>query len=634
MTALARVRDALDAHGHAPHGDNQISAQCPAHEDRAPSLSVGYDGGKALLSCKAGCDTEAVVDALDLRMSDLFDEDTERRPECDHTRPWQSCDLVASSDYVDQGGTVLYTQRRYRCRTCAQKTFLPYNPAIRKVGLPRGVRVLYNLPAVIEAAADGGTVVVVEGEKDADRLNELGHVATTAVNGANAKWEHDYTTALKGAHVVVIADNDTPGHEHAHKVAQALDGAAATVRVLRSPLDRTGADVSDHLAAGLTLDQLVSLDQAAEEDLNETPADGSQDHDSAEGDEEREPPSTWQPINLEAILNGTYEPPQPTVGTRQDGVGLFYPGRMHGVIGESESGKTWFMLSACAEEMCNGNPVLYIDFEDDEGGVVGRLLTLGVVPDVIRQRFLYVRPEAPIGYGEGRDHLAAVLAIGPTLAVIDGITEGMTMHELNPLDNADVAKFGRLLPRWIADHGPAVVSLDHVTKTTEGRGRYALGGVHKLNGINGAQYILENRHSFGHGLTGRSTVSIAKDRPGQLRRNARPRAGLHWFGDFVMESHPAGFNDAAILPPTEEVQNTAPMRPTALMSKVSNHLAANPEGLSMNGIEKGVRGKRDYVRYALELLVNEGYVTEERAGQTRKHKLAKPYRGAADDEDP
>lgn len=359
--------------------------------------------------------------------------------------------------------------------------------------------------------------------------------------------------------------------------------------------------------------------------FGQVPTDDAQGHDGVGGDEEREPPSTWRPVNLDDVLNGTYQPPQPNVGTRQDGVGLFYPGRMHGVIGESESGKTWFLLSACAEEMCNGNPVLYIDFEDDEGGVVGRLLTLGVVPDVIREHFLYVRPEAPIGFGEGREHLAAVLAIGPTLAVLDGITEGMTMHDLNPLDNADVAKFGRLLPRWIADHGPAVVSLDHVTKTTEGRGRYALGGVHKLNGLNGAQYILENRNAFGQGLTGRSTVMIAKDRPGQLRKHARPRAGLHWFGDFVMESNPAGFNDASVLPPTEDVKTTATTRPTALMSKVSALLIQHPKGLSKSSIETSIGGRREYVRLALELLVSEGHVDQGKRGNATVHTLTKPF---------
>lgn len=271
MTALDRVRDALDAHGCAPRGSSQLSAQCPAHEDRAPSLSVGYDDGKVLVTCHAGCDAEDVVDALDLRMSDLFDEDAEQTG-CKHdnpTSPWSSWEQVAAYDYIDRAGTVLYTQRRYRCRVCGDKDFRPYDPDTRRTGLPKGVRVLYRLPEVLDAATTGATVYVVEGEKDADRLNDLGHVATTNVNGAKARWEHDYTAALEGAHVVVIADNDGSGHEHAHQVAQALDGTVRTVRVLRSSLDRKGADVSDHLAAGLSLDQLVPLDQAPTEDLGE-----------------------------------------------------------------------------------------------------------------------------------------------------------------------------------------------------------------------------------------------------------------------------------------------------------------------------------------------------------------------------
>lgn len=270
MTALDRVRDALDAHGSAPRGTSQLSARCPAHDDREASLSVGYGTtpGALGVTCHAGCDAEDVVTALNLRMADLFDEDT-RRPECDHSRPWASCDQESAYDYVDQAGTVLYTQRRYRCRACGAKTFMPHNPDTRRAGLPKGVRVLYRLPEVLDAAAAGSLVYVVEGEKDADRLTAEGHVATTAVNGAKARWEHEYTTALKGAHVVVIADNDGPGHEHAHIVAQALDGAAASVRVLRSPLDRKGADVSDHLAAGLSLDELVPLDTAPAESPDE-----------------------------------------------------------------------------------------------------------------------------------------------------------------------------------------------------------------------------------------------------------------------------------------------------------------------------------------------------------------------------
>ncbi|MFW5415432.1 DUF3987 domain-containing protein [Nocardiopsis sp. CNT-189] len=265
MTAIDRVREALETYGSTVRGSgNQLSAQCPAHDDRDPSLSAGYRDGKVLLTCHTGCPVEDIVDSLGLTMADLFD-DTDR-PGCDHKgfpgTGASTFDLIASYDYTDQAGEVLYTQQRFRCRVCAEKTFRPRDAATGRLGLP-DARVLYNLPAVLDQAATGGTVYVVEGEKDADRLNAMGLVATTAVNGAGKPWKHDYTTALKGARVVVIADNDAPGIEHARAVAQALDGAAESVRVLRSPLERKGADVSDHLNAGRELTDLVPLGAGA-----------------------------------------------------------------------------------------------------------------------------------------------------------------------------------------------------------------------------------------------------------------------------------------------------------------------------------------------------------------------------------
>ena len=60
------------------------------------------------------------------------------------------------------------------------------------------------------------------------------------------------------------------------------------------------------------------------------------------------------------------------------------------------------------------------------------------------------------------------------------------MHNLELNDNTDAAKYGRLLPQRLANLGAAVASLDHVTKSSEGRGRYALGAVHKVNALDDA----------------------------------------------------------------------------------------------------------------------------------------------------
>jgi hypothetical protein len=49
-------------------------AQCPAHEDRRPSLDVttGRDG-RTLMLCRSGCRTADVLAAVGLRLGDLFD---------------------------------------------------------------------------------------------------------------------------------------------------------------------------------------------------------------------------------------------------------------------------------------------------------------------------------------------------------------------------------------------------------------------------------------------------------------------------------------------------------------------------------------------------------------------------------
>jgi len=48
-------------------------ARCPAHEDRAPSLSIReLDDGRVLLNDFGGCSTADVLAALGLAMSDLF----------------------------------------------------------------------------------------------------------------------------------------------------------------------------------------------------------------------------------------------------------------------------------------------------------------------------------------------------------------------------------------------------------------------------------------------------------------------------------------------------------------------------------------------------------------------------------
>ena len=328
---------------------------------------------------------------------------------------------------------------------------------------------------------------------------------------------------------------------------------------------------------------------------------------------------SWRPVDLTPVLNGDYTPPMPTVGQRDDHqTGLLYLGRQHVIAAESEAGKSWLMLAIAATEMARGCTVACIDFEDDFAGVAGRLLALQVPPEQIEKQFIYLRPDEPLEPVAGRSVLRQLIGdTRPTMVALDGVTEAMTMHGLDPLSNKDAALFGRMLPGAIAALGPAVVSLDHVTKSGEGRGRYQLGAVHKLNGLNGAQYLLDNRTPFGYGLTGKSTIRIAKDRPGQLRKHSLPGAErLYWFGDLVLTSHDQQFAECTIAAPHAKDPD---FRPTQVMEHLWRILNAHGP-MAQRNLLIMAKGNAKTAREALTYLIVDGFVTDK-----TPHAVVRPY---------
>lgn len=78
MQPLELVRSRLEDAGCNPRGpEHKLTALCPAHEDRSPSLSCSEgDDGRALVHCWAGCTVNEVCAALDLEIKDLFAEST------------------------------------------------------------------------------------------------------------------------------------------------------------------------------------------------------------------------------------------------------------------------------------------------------------------------------------------------------------------------------------------------------------------------------------------------------------------------------------------------------------------------------------------------------------------------------
>jgi len=115
--------------------------------------------------------------------------------------------------------------------------------------------VLYRSDALAWARERGASVWLVEGEKDADRLGELGLVSTTNVTGAGS-WLPHYAEQLRGCRVTIVADNDPVGRQHARDVAASVATAAASVVTV---VPRYGKDISELLDLGWGLDAVDPL---------------------------------------------------------------------------------------------------------------------------------------------------------------------------------------------------------------------------------------------------------------------------------------------------------------------------------------------------------------------------------------
>ena len=225
---------------------NGWSARCPGHDDKRASLSIKAGVTGVLLTCHRGCDTEAVVAAMGVHMRDLFYENgTGTRSE-----------ILETYDYLDEDGTLLYQVVRKFPKSFLQRRPDGRDGWIWKLGDVR--RVLYRLPQLFEAIGLDQPIAIVEGEKDANRLADLGVAATTNAAGAG-KWRRGYSECLRAAQVFIMPDNDDAGRDHAHAVATSIHGIAASVRIIELPGLPPKGDVSDWLDAGGTIDELTRL---------------------------------------------------------------------------------------------------------------------------------------------------------------------------------------------------------------------------------------------------------------------------------------------------------------------------------------------------------------------------------------
>lgn len=161
--------------------------------------------------------------------------------------------LTAEYVYQDEQGNPLYKVLRYDPKGFKQQSFVG---GVWVWGL-KCEPTLYRLPEVIAAVAAGDTVYVCEGEKDVEAMRAAGVVATCNSGGAGKFGQAMDLGWLQDAIVVVVADKDDAGRNHAANVKSILT-FAKSVRIVEA---KAGKDAADHLAAGFGVDEFVEVPQ-------------------------------------------------------------------------------------------------------------------------------------------------------------------------------------------------------------------------------------------------------------------------------------------------------------------------------------------------------------------------------------
>jgi len=235
-------------------GNSDLTIRCPFHDDPTPSCSVSPK--KRCFHC-FGCQRNGTLTQLAMKLQGISKgEAIQQRAaaaqlEVEYHDPDSKAEAIYS--YQDLQGNLVKQVLRYPGKRFAQRRYTPSG----LVWNTHGVKpTLYNLPRLEFAH----TVVITEGEKDADRVTSLKLrdstrseiVATTS--GGSDSWSDKLAEHLRGKRVIVIPDSDDAGLKYKEEILASLEKRQIEFCVVTFDGFK---DVSEYLDAGHTETELA-----------------------------------------------------------------------------------------------------------------------------------------------------------------------------------------------------------------------------------------------------------------------------------------------------------------------------------------------------------------------------------------
>ena len=233
------------------YGD-KAQCRCPAHEDKQASLTITKGRKCTLFCCHAGCSLERILTAAGLSKKDTFyDSEPIKTNWRAYVEGREKRKIEAVYNYVSCNGSYAFTKIRLEGKKIlygilANERFT--------YGLPRStprksLKAIYgNIKAIEKAIAEDKPIFIPEGEKDTDTLTNQGYTAFT-YGGVN-DWQADFAELVKGANVVILADNDKPGIDVANTILNDIQGIAKSAKIIVPMPDVPKADITDYFEAG------------------------------------------------------------------------------------------------------------------------------------------------------------------------------------------------------------------------------------------------------------------------------------------------------------------------------------------------------------------------------------------------